>query len=254
VEIELDTTKTAAKNASELFERAKKLEEKLVKAMEVLKEMEEKKKKIEVKSVERKSIIREKKEKEWYEKFRWFFSSTGKMVIGGRDATSNEMLMKKHALDTEVVFHADITGAPFFVIKGEPDEATVNETAQAAGIFSKAWTAGHGSVEVFYAPRSQFSKSAPSGEYISKGAFMVYGKKEWKKVELKAGLGMKDGKAMCGPVEAVKKWSGKIMVLAPGEKKPGEIVKKASKYLEADPDDVQSVIPAGKTDIVPQHS
>jgi predicted ribosome quality control (RQC) complex YloA/Tae2 family protein len=249
VEIELDTTKTAAKNASELFERAKKLEEKLVKAMEVLKEMEEKKKKIEVKTIEKKSILREKKEREWYEKFRWFFSSTGKLVIGGRDATSNDVLMKKQALDTEMVFHADIIGAPFFVIKGEGDEATVNETAQAAGIFSKAWNAGHGAVDVFYAPRSQFTKSAPSGEYISKGAFMVYGKKEWKKVELKAGIGAKEGRVMCGPVDAVKKWGKKIIVIIPGSRKPGEIVKKASKYLEADPDDVQMVLPSGKCDI-----
>jgi len=43
------------------------------------------------------------------------------------------------------------------------------------------------------------SKKAPSGEYISKGSFMVYGKKNIIKTELKLGIGFKGGAILPGP-------------------------------------------------------
>jgi len=250
VEVELDTSKTAARNASEMFEKAKKLKEKAKKAREVLKRLEKQLENIEVKPVSEKEVIKIKKEREWYEKFRWFFSSTGKLIIGGRDATSNEMLMKKHAHPEELVFHAEIVGAPFFVIKGEPDQESVEEAIQAAGIFSKAWSEGFGSVGVFYAPRERFTKHAPSGEFIRKGAFMVYGKKEWGKAELKAAVGIREGRVTCGPLRAMKKWAESLAVIEPGDKKPGEIVKELARVLEAEPEEVQRALPPGRSRII----
>ena len=55
--------------------------------------------------------------REWYEKFRWFISSEGFLVIGGRDATSNEIVIKKHADKNDLVFHTDIKGSPFHLSK-----------------------------------------------------------------------------------------------------------------------------------------
>ncbi len=34
--------------------------------------------------------------KEWYEKFRWFTSSDGFLVVAGKDTVSNEVLVKKY--------------------------------------------------------------------------------------------------------------------------------------------------------------
>ena len=82
-------------------ERIKKLEENKVDPMDAPKKIEK----------------RVKIERKWYEKFRWFESSDGFLVIGGRDATSNEIVVKKHVEPNDVVFHADVQGAPFFVIK-----------------------------------------------------------------------------------------------------------------------------------------
>ena len=250
MEIEVDTTKTATKNASELYERAKKLEGKLVKAKTVLEELKAKLDDIEVRKVKEKDVLKVRKELKWYEKFRWFMSSTGKLIIGGRDATSNEVLMKKQASDEWMVFHAEITGAPFFVIRGNPDEADIREAAQAAGIFSKAWPKGYGSIGVYHAPRNQFSKTAQSGEYISKGAFVVRGKREWKKVVLQASVGVKDGQVTCGPLDAIESWADKFVRIEPGDKKPGEITKKISHALGVDPDDVQRALPPGKSKII----
>lgn len=249
VEIELDTSKSAAKNASELYERAKKLEEKLEKAKKVLEGMKGKLDKLEVREVTEKEIIKTHKKREWFEKFRWFFSSTGKLIIGGRDATSNEVLMKKQAGEW-MVFHADIAGAPFFVIRGEPEEADIREAAQAAGIFSKAWSRGYGSVSVYHAPRGQFSKQAPSGEFIGKGAFMVRGKREWKKVGLKAAVGVKGRQVTCGPVDAMELWSEKLVMIEPGDRKPGELVKVIARELGVDADEVQRSLPPGKSKII----
>ncbi|MBR9689965.1 MAG: DUF814 domain-containing protein [Candidatus Altiarchaeota archaeon] len=250
METELDTSKTAAKNASELFSAAKKLDSKVKKAKEVLKELNKRLEKIEISVIEEKDVLKVKKQREWYEKFRWFYSSTGKLVLGGRDATSNEVLMKKHVEDEELCFHADISGAPFFVIKGEPDDVTIKEAAQAAGIFSKAWPRGLGVVGVFYAPRKQFTKKAPSGEYIGKGAFMIYGKKDWEKVESKAAIGVKDKRVTCGPPSAIEKWSDHLLMLEPGDKKPGEITKRTAKILGVEPNEIQRCLPAGRSKFI----
>jgi predicted ribosome quality control (RQC) complex YloA/Tae2 family protein len=250
VEIELDTSKTAARNASGMFDRAKKLKEKAKKGREVLKKLEKELENTEVKPLKEKELIKVKKKREWYEKFRWLFSSTGKLIIGGRDATSNEVLMKKHTDDGEMTFHADIVGAPFFVVKGEADEAAVVEAVHAAGIFSKAWPEGLGGVRVFYAPRKQFTKQAPSGEFIGKGAFMVYGKKEWADAELKAAVGIRDGRVTCGPRSAIAEWAGAFVMIEPGNKKPGELVKAIARELDAEPEEVQRALPPGRSRII----
>ncbi|MGB6785190.1 MAG: NFACT family protein, partial [Nitrosotalea sp.] len=36
------------------------------------------------------------KKKEWYERYRWFFTSDGLLAIGGRDASSNSSVIRKH--------------------------------------------------------------------------------------------------------------------------------------------------------------
>ncbi len=250
MEVELDTDRSAARNASELFERAKKLEQKAEKAREVLRELEKKLERMGEREVRVKEVMKIKKEREWYEKFRWFFSSTGKLVIGGRDATSNEVLMKKHAGPEELCFHADIKGAPFFVLKGGADEESVREVVQAAGIFSKAWSAGYGAVDVFYAPRERFTKQAPSGEYIGKGAFMVYGKKDWGRAELRAAVGVREGRVTCGPPAAIEAWAEKSVLIEPGDRKPGEIIREVAKRLDAEPEEVQRALPPGRSKII----
>ena len=47
--------------------------------------------------------------KKWYEKFRWYTSSDGFLVVAGKDTVSNEVLIKKYTTKEDVVFHAEIT-------------------------------------------------------------------------------------------------------------------------------------------------
>jgi len=55
-------------------------------------------------------VIARATKKEWFEKFRWTYSSQGLLMIGGRDSTQNEVLFKKHMGQTDVFAHADMPG------------------------------------------------------------------------------------------------------------------------------------------------
>ena len=95
--IKIFIDKPIEKSAEFYFDKSKKAKKKLEGARKALdnsikklESMEKKEKKtIQVQRVKPKVI-------EWYEKFRWFFTSDGKLVIGGRDATTNEIVIKKH--------------------------------------------------------------------------------------------------------------------------------------------------------------
>ncbi len=244
VEVELDTELSAAKNASLLYQKAKKLEEKAKKIKEVIEELKKKAEKIE----EKETVIefKEKRKKEWYEKFRWFVSSTGKLVIGGRDAITNEIVMKKYCSPEKTVFHADITGAPFFFVYDEEDPQSLEEAKQAAAIFSSAWKKGLGGIEVFWTKRSNYTKEAPSGQYLKKGAFVVRGPRQRGFVELKAAIGVFKGKVMCGPVSAVlKNCKGVLVIIVPGGGKKEKMAAKISQLLKAPVDEIMQVLPPG---------
>lgn len=170
--LELDYSISAARNASKLFELSKELEKK-AKAI--------KPKKIEKK--ETKIKLKEEKEKEWYEKFRYAFISTNKMVLLGKDAITNEILLKKYAVEDDIiVFHSDFSGSPFAVVwpKQELKEDEMEEVASlVASYTSKAWESGFSALDVFCVKRSQLSKKAPSGTFLSKGSFVVSGEKRF---------------------------------------------------------------------------
>src|SRR3989338_179955 len=250
----LDLTKGVEQNASDYFEKAKKIKKKIKGAEEALEqnirkleELEKKKEKSE--SKEEKQVAARKKE--WYEKFRWFVSSDGFLVIGGRDATSNEVAIKKHTDNSDLVLHTDMAGSPFFVIKSDGKkipETTIKEAADATCTFSRAWKLGLQSSEVFYVSPEQVSKKTKAGEYMGKGAFIVYGKSNYvaNKVNLAVGV-TKEKAIMSGPLEAIKKNCEKYVVLKQGDEKVSSIAKKINYKLGSglDLDEIIRNLPAG---------
>ena len=167
-------------------------------------------------------------EKKWYEKFRNFESSEGFLCIGGKDATSNEIVVKKHTEKGDIVFHADIPGSPFMVIKAQGKgvgDATIEEAAQFTAVHSKAWKANAGVIDVYWVKPEQVTKEAPSGEYVQKGAFMIYGKKNVMRAELKIAVCMIDGIIVSGPVSAIKKKTNKFIIVHPGYTRAKDLAK-----------------------------
>jgi predicted ribosome quality control (RQC) complex YloA/Tae2 family protein len=163
--------------------------------------------------------------KEWFEKFRWFTSSEGFLVVAGKDVVSNEVLIKKYTDAYDVIFHAEIVGAPFVVVKTEgkePDEKTLKEAAEFAAAFSRAWRESMGSVDVYWVKPEQLSKSGPSGESVPHGAFVVVGKRNWMRgTPLRLAIGVVEDEEethfVGGPVDAVKAKSKAHLVLVPGD-------------------------------------
>src|SRR3989338_8730452 len=194
----LDLTKGIEENASVYFEKAKRIKKKIEGAEAALNESVKKLQELELKKekiIRKESKEREFKDrkKEWYEKFRWFVSSEGFLAVGGRDATSNEIVIKKHTEANDLVFHTDMAGSPFFVVKSEGKkigEKTKEEVADATCTFSRAWKLGLQTNSFFYANPDQISKKTNSGEYMGKGAFMVYGKTTHVNNKLNLAVGM----------------------------------------------------------------
>jgi len=257
MKLKLDINKSIEQNAEVYFEKAKKFKKKLAGAEKALKrsfkrleELKEKKEKILLMEEKEKTEAAEKREKKWYEKFHWFVSSEGFLCIGGRDATSNEIVVKKHVDKDDVVFHTDMAGSPFFIVKSEGKkigEETLKETAEATASYSKAWKVGVPSTDVFYVNPEQVTKEAKPGEFMPKGAFMVYGKKNYiKGVELRISVGVKEGQVIGGPVNAIKKDSDKYVVVEQGDEKTGELAKKIAKTLNTkNLDEIIRFLPAG---------
>ncbi len=255
MKIRINISKTIEQNAASYYEKVKKLKRKLEGATKALDRSKVKldklnKKEIDVKSkkITKKTITK----REWFEKFHWFYSSTDFLVIGGKDATSNEIVVKKHVDKGDLVFHTEMSGSPFFVIKNDGkkiDETTIKETAQATVSYSKAWKLGIGISDVFYVKPDQVTKEAQSGEFIAKGAFMVYGKKNTLRSKLEIAVGIKEAKVIGGPVSAIKKHSEKFVIVVPGKHKKSDISKKIKKKIGGTLDEISRFLPAGGCEI-----
>jgi predicted ribosome quality control (RQC) complex YloA/Tae2 family protein len=268
----IDPRKTIPENAQHYYEEAKKAQRKVEGAKAALEEtrkkkaaLEEKRKLLEEEASQTTPEKKEKKERRWFDSFRAFASGDGFLVVGGRDADSNENLIKRHVEKDDIVFHADVQGAPFFVIKNpegkEIPETTLAEAATAAASYSKAWQAGWGSCDVYYVKPEQVTKSAKAGEYVPKGAFMIYGTKNWYRgtaLTLTIGYGPEDG-IVAGPVSAVEKKTKHYAKIIPGDRKSKELAEEIKKVLLRSAgkemseqikniklDDIQKLIPAGK--------
>lgn len=252
----LNAKKSLEQNAGVYFEKGKKAKRKMEGLRTALERFEKqrdellKKQASVIKRLDKPKPVKSDRKKDWYEKFRWFFSSEGFLCIGGRDATTNDIVVKKHTEPGDLIFHTETPGSPFFIIKaqGKPiGDATREEAAQATAAFSRGWKAGVGSMEVFSVTPEQVSKQAKAGEYISKGAFMVYGKRTLYHPAVEVAVGvLDDGRVMAGPLLAVRKHCKKYAAITQGDDKSSDIVKQLVRILGAGtPDEFIAALPSG---------
>lgn len=250
-EIVLDIRKGIDANAAEYFEKAKKARKKIKGADETIKRCRD-----ELERLQKQIIEIEKPEieakvavpKRWFHRFRWFKTSDNFLVIGGRDATTNEIVIKKYAEPKDMVLHTDMAGSPFFVIKSDGREITetaIRETADATCTFSRAWKLGIRSQDVFYVRPEQLTKSPKAGEYLQKGAFMIVGKTSYIENKINLAVGMSKEGIMTGPIEAVKVHCENFVVIEPGREKTSMIAKEVQKRIGGDLDSIIRSLPGG---------
>jgi predicted ribosome quality control (RQC) complex YloA/Tae2 family protein len=250
MKITLEISKSPEQNASEYFSKAKIIKKKLEGARTALAESERKLQNLEVEESKKQERAKKQVRKhEWYEKFRWLLTSDNLLLIAGRDATTNELIIKKHTDKEDILFHTEMAGSPFGVLKtgSTASDLSKKEAAEFIAAYSKAWKIGRTVMDVFYVNPDQVTKEAPSGEYITKGSFMIYGKKTILTVDIELFIGrMADGRIMAGPRSAVEKHCKNFVQVVQGKDKISSVAKKIRKKLDADDlDEIVRLIPQG---------
>ncbi|MFD1571058.1 ribosome rescue protein RqcH [Halorubrum laminariae] len=302
-EIELDADAGVEVNADRLYREAKRVEGKKEGAMEAIESTRE-----ELEAVKRRKAEWEANEAEddesasddenedeeyetdwlsrssipirspddWYERFRWFHTSTGYLVIGGRNADQNEELVKKYMGNHDRFFHTQAHGGPVTLLKAagpsesaDPvdfSEQTLREAAQFAVSHSSDWKDGRGAGDAYMVDPDQVSKTPESGEYIEKGSFVIRGDRTYfEDVPCRVAVGVQCEpvtRAIGGPPSAITDRAAAQVTLEPGMYAQNDAAMMVYRRLKerfadqsfvrkvASADQLQEFLPPGGSDIV----
>lgn len=249
-EFRLDANVSAGQNSNILFSRSKEYRQKIIGANKILEQT--------IKSSKKKETEKKKKRNlEWFENYHWFYSSEGFLVIAGKDAKSNERIVKRHLKDKDIYVHAEVYGAPSTIVKVEGNTSPTDKTLTEAGIFavsfSRAWPAGVASSSAYWVLPSQVSKTPESGEYISTGSWIVRGKRNYMpNLPLRLQISMYSIKGgdipMIHPVFEIKSQE-KTVTIVPGEMKRSEAAKEISMKLGVEKEEIEKLLPPGGSKI-----
>ncbi|QDS71842.1 hypothetical protein FKW77_009890 [Venturia effusa] len=188
--IDIDLSLTPWANASQYYEQKKtaavKEEKTLQASTKALKSAEQKitldlKKGLKVE----KDVLRPVRKAIWFEKFHYFISSDGYLVLGGKDAQQNEILYRRYLKKGDIYVHADLNGASSVIIKNNPSTpdapippSTLSQAGTLSVASSNAWDT-KAVMSAYWVNADQVSKTAPTGEYLADGGFMIRGKKNF---------------------------------------------------------------------------
>ena len=267
--IKIDPKSSLPTLSSKLFDESKH-QAVAINSIEKLKKQTEKsleKQKNKAKVAEEAVTFSEIRKKNWYERYRWFYTSDGILAIGGRDASSNTALIRKHLEKNGKVFHADIYGSPFFILKYDKEDirpTSLNEVAHATVCFSRAWRESMYGLNAYWVEPKQVKKAAPSGQFLAKGAFVIDGQRNFVNIStLRLAVGLvkqnTDYLISCGPPEAIKKNSICYVIIEPGGSQMVDSAKKIKlEFLKMKEDVVKSlsidefvrVLPAGESHVL----
>ncbi|MBP7120219.1 MAG: ribosome rescue protein RqcH [Methanolinea sp.] len=213
-------------NAARYYDEMKKYRKKIAGAFQAMERVIEKKPK--------KSVALPLMKKRWYHRFRWCTTSDGVLMVGGRDASQNEELVKKYMDGGDLFVHADVHGASVVIVKGTT--AHMDEVAQFAASYSGAWRSGHFSADVYSVSPGQVSKTPESGEFVSRGSFIIRGERQYQRdVPLGVAIGFQkapEAGVIGGPPATVKTRAPLHVELRPGRFEPNDIAKKVLRILK----------------------
>ncbi|KAI1818984.1 fibronectin-binding protein A N-terminus-domain-containing protein [Xylaria intraflava] len=132
-----------------------------------------------------KSVLQPVRQQAWFEKYIWFVSTDGYLVLGGKDAQQNELLYRRYLKKGDIYVHADLHGAASVIIKNNPNTpdapippSTLSQAGSLVVCSSSAWDS-KASMSAWWVTADQVSKSAPTGEFLPPGSFTVGEKKNF---------------------------------------------------------------------------
>ncbi|MCX8174607.1 MAG: NFACT RNA binding domain-containing protein [Candidatus Micrarchaeota archaeon] len=254
MKIRLDVRKSAQQNASDYYQKAKELARKEEGARQALSKTKDEIEQARVRQLEAAAASRPpsmKRKREWFEKFRWFFTSGGRLVLAGRDARQNDLLVAKRMTDADLFFHADIQGAAATVLVGgkSASRQEMLEAAQFAASHSSAWKAGAAAVDVYAVEKGQLGKHAQGG-FVGAGAFTISGTRNWfRGTALGLAMGVEGGRAFCLPSCHLQAGGCSVFLSPSGNIEKGEAAKIIAGILKCGIDDVLLALPSGKFSI-----
>lgn len=149
-----------------------------------------------------------------YKNYRWFYTSRGSLVVGGKNAAQNdallhEVLALKHPY---YVFHTSHPGSPFGVLMRPMEQVHSEELLEAAtftGCFSRAWKERKRITMVDQFTTQHLSKE----KNMKEGMWRVHGPITHHKVPLILALTAQHKTLRAVPIESTTK---PFMVICPG--------------------------------------
>lgn len=82
-------------------------------------------------------------------KFRESYTTSGKLMLGGKNAEQNELIVEQ-AGKNEVILHTKAAGSPFVNIKGKASKKDIKEAAIFCAKYSRDWKKNKKDVEVHW--------------------------------------------------------------------------------------------------------
>ena len=287
----LSLDETVHQNAQRHFASARKQKNKNKGAVDALKETVTRLKtaqKKETKAEATGKLNRIKRSKRfWFETHRWSMISGGHLLVGGKDAKGNDSVVKRHLSVNDLYLHADIHGAPscslrsaqgFIVDQQKPahipddipafrvadkledsalDDDKLLEAATMALCWSRAWAGGGAHGTVYSVKPAQVSKTANTGEFVGKGAFIVRGQRTWfKDLDVRIGIGIvaiNGVPLLMGATPAtIKNICKRYAILSPGLTKKEQLANQIYKNTGLMTDDILGILP-GSGQIIEDH-
>ena len=128
------------------------------------------------------------------------------------------------------------------------DDETTEIAATMALAWSRAWNGGGAHGTVFWVKPGQVSKSAETGEYVGKGAFIIRGKRTWyKDIDLKLGIGLIAINGipmlMASTPEHIADICNRYIVVTPGREKKENVANRIYKSTGLSVDDILPILP-----------
>jgi predicted ribosome quality control (RQC) complex YloA/Tae2 family protein len=241
-------------NANLLYQRSKELKGKASRAEEALKETEVR---IERR---RKGLAREEESRGgatptkqfWFERYKWFITEGGRLVISGRDARTNDQVVKKHLKPEDRYAHADVHGAPSVVLKqgSEATEEELHQVCSFALAHSKAWNASISEGSAYWVLPDQVSKAPITGEFVPRGAFIIRGRRNYfHHLVMEMAVGEieyeRERKIMCSPRETMENASERYVVITPGKESRSKLSSSLARRFEVPEEEISRVLPPG---------
>ena len=186
-----------------------------------------------------------------YEKYKWFVTSSGKLVVGGKSAEQNESLLKKLKSQKEdfMIMHTAEPGSPFSAILSSPKSITQSDMQECAiftASFSRAWRQEKKKINVDVFQLSNLFKS----NSMKTGTWGV--KKLTKRISapLSLVLTTQKGKLRAVPKSTLKS-SIPLLIISPGKTDKIILAPKIQDLLnnKFTKDEILSALPAGGSKI-----